>query len=223
MASKYKEIVQLEQALTTKKIRNIKTDGAYAVYLDVITHWVDEVKPQGNMVQTKKQYPELSMAYTIRFPEGKVPNQPVACVRILQIVLKLPGQKLRSSACSHILSLEGTESYQGLYELKIDWMLYHEINDVCKTDDGPPPTSLTTFSLVQRCIDETTCTFVCVYRTSFLMETDYVKQLTLDVIKFGITYSVNSRNGQYARDRDNGWRSVSTAPVAKKLRSSRTS
>jgi hypothetical protein len=50
----------------------------------------------------------------------------------------------------------------------------------------------------------------------FLMETDYVKQLTLDVIKFGITYSVNSRNGQYARDRDNGtWRSVSTVQVAK--------
>jgi hypothetical protein len=43
----------------------------------------------------------------------------------------------------------------------------------------------------------------------FLMETDYVKQLTLDVIKFGITYSVNSRNGQYARDRDNGYMAFS--------------
>jgi hypothetical protein len=40
----------------------------------------------------------------------------------------------------------------------------------------------------------------------FLMET--VKQLTLDV-KFGITYSVNSRNGQYARDRDNGYMAFS--------------
>jgi hypothetical protein len=48
--------------------------------------------------------------------------------------------------------------------------------------------------------------------------------LTLDVIKFGITYSVNSRNGQYARDRDNGYIcSVSTVQAAKKHRLSRTS
>jgi hypothetical protein len=80
------------------------------------------------------------------------------------------------------------------------------------------------YILVQRCIDETTLYIRMRVPDEFLMETDYVKQLTLDVIKFGITYSVNSRNGQYARDVTmDTWRSVSTAPVAKKLRSSRTS
>jgi hypothetical protein len=85
---------------------------------------------------------------------------------------------------------------------------------VCKTDDGPS-TSLT-FSLVQRCIDETTLVRIRMrVPDEFLMETDYVKQLTLDVIKFGITYSVNSRNGPLlATVTMDTWRSVSTAPVA---------
>jgi ElaB/YqjD/DUF883 family membrane-anchored ribosome-binding protein len=106
-------------------------------------------------------------------------------------------------------ALNPTKDYIEDLKDRLDVLEYGEINDVCKTDDGPPSTSLTTFSLVQRCIDETTLYIRMRVPDEFLMETDYVKQLTLDVIKFGITYSVNSRNGQYARDRDNGYMAFS--------------
>jgi hypothetical protein len=39
----------------------------------------------------------------------------------------------------------------------------------------------------------------------YLCESIYDKQLTLDILKFGITYSVNGRNAQYMKDKDNGY------------------
>jgi hypothetical protein len=210
MATVYHEIVQLGSDFNNQKVRKCEADGStWASVLDVIKPLVDG-EARLTWSRLKKQHPDLSNGVRDhQFSDGKGsrPTPIASGDDILQIVLKLPGKKAKKFCSAAIYTflkaLNPTREFIEDLKDRIDTIEYGNIGATIVE------TTTNTFSLVQRCIDETTLYVRMRVPDEFMLDTTFVKQLTLDVLKFGITYSVNDRNGQYARDRDNGYMAFS--------------
>jgi hypothetical protein len=209
------EIVKLSASFGAHKVRKCTLDEvAYGSVLDAISAVSDS--PTQTWSRFKKAHPELLTGIRYhQFPGERARPTPIARGElIIEIILKLPGEAARefatTAARAFVQALSPSREYISELQERAD---NNEVNGSSLTliESSVFDTECAggTFTLLPGCYGETTLYVRMRLPDEYLSRSDFDKQLTMAILKFGLTYSLHARNGQYARDRDNGYMAFS--------------
>jgi hypothetical protein len=202
------QIVKLGETFGLQEIRNYTHDGrTYASVLDAFS--AVSGTPKQTWDRFKKSYPEVLVdVHSHQFPGPRQRQTPVAeGPVIIEMILKLPGAKARefssTAANAFIQALNPTREYIDALTDRADELESGAVS-------GPEVLVTTSANVINRFTrnrshDETTVYIRVRKPEEFTVPSEYVKQLTLMILKFGLTYYLHGRDGQYGRDIDNGY------------------
>lgn len=207
MTTIIQEVIQLNVAFDNVPIRKCTMDDQPCVSVLDIIGALTYTEAKGVWRTIRTQFPELKKATkSFRFTGSR--DTPVANADvILEIIFKIPGAKARefsaTAAQTFIKTLNPTHEFISELEDRAHALERRDVDariGVFETLNNE-----NTFSIVPRCHVDTSLYIRMRLPDEYLCESTYGKQLTIDIFKFGITYSVNGRNAQYMKDKDNGY------------------
>jgi len=195
------EIFKLGPELNERDIRICVIDGVrHAVVMEVVKAIGSYINPGQTWKRLRQTRSDLSSKCAkYRFPENPEKVVDVADSKtILDIVLSLPGKtaaEYRRTAIETLLQcLDPTEEFIEQLEQRREHIAVKRPNMLLVSSED----KIT--SLAAKAYNETYL-YIRAYRSEhYTRDTDVAKPLTLDVLKFGITDSLNKRNTQYQAD-----------------------
>ena len=177
--------------------------------MDVVTTtggWTRDTASHA-IVRLKDEHPEVfAQCEEYQFPgRGQKPTLVANIQTAIEIVLLLPSKRAREYRKKAVQALLNLMSPTEEFILQVTER-FEAQQDGIKDHNMLINRSDKVTSLASRAYNETHVYVRIRYPDEFVQEVDNRKALTLDIIKFGITYNLNDRHKQYNQDEgDNGY------------------
>jgi hypothetical protein len=207
------KVVELGLVIENPKVRKSNINGTW--FYSVIDVLGGLVPGPGKVtwMRLKKRYPDVASDVIIhQFPEKPSRYTPAALkASVLLIIFKLSvtGETGREfvhvAAQTFLQALNPSREYIDALTVKAGDRELGGIH-ISHAEQASWSPVRNTFS---RYNDETTLYIRMRKPKEFLVASDYIKELTTSTLKFGLTYTIHGRHGNYARNKDNGYMAFS--------------
>lgn len=223
MTTILQKAVDLSKIFNAERVRKVTIDeDLYASIYDVLQAVAGT---GGSARQTWSRYKSTCPDIVARVRmfqfegAGQRPTPVAKESEMLSIIFNLPGSRAREMCATvvqtFLQALNPSEDYVSGLVNRID-LIQNERGSEETVPSIFKPVLENTYTLADRCHNETSLYIRMRLPLEFGVDTDNPKRLTTDILKFGIAYSVHVRNGQYTREKDNGYMAFSVTCASRK-------